>query len=524
MTDTASADTIETSTETSNEFLPFTGQEYLDSLDDGREVWIYGERVKNIAEHPAFRNSARMIARMYDALHDPERQDILTTPTEWGGRTHRFYRAPSSVEEQIASRDAIAEWQKIAWGWMGRSPDYKGCFLGTLGANAEFYRGFEDNARAWYRKAQERTWYLNHAIMNPPVDRASGPGAGKDVFVHVTKETDAGFYVSGAKVVATGSALTHYTFIGHVGPVGIQDAAYSPVFITPTNAPGVKLISRVSNEYRAATTGSPFDYPLSSRLDENDAILVLDNVFVPWENTFIYNDLEQANKYNIHSGYLERASLHGCTRFAVKLDFIVGLLAKALDITGAGQFHGVMSQLGEVIAWRNTFWALSDAMAKSEVPWLGGMIQPDSQFAGAYRVMNQLAMPKIKNIIEQIVASGLIYLNSSADDFKVPELRGYLDTYLRGSDGIKAEERVKVMKLLWDSIGTEFGSRHELYEINYIGSNDVTRQTNLFSARGNGKLEDWKAFAQSAMDEYDLDGWTVPDLIGPNDVSVFHRG
>lgn len=503
-----------------NQFLPFTGQEYLESLDDGREVWIYGEKVGNIVEHPAFRNSARMIARMYDALHDPAHKDVLTTPTEWGGYTHRFYRAPHTVEEQVASRDAIAEWQKMAWGWMGRSPDYKGCFLGTLGANAEFYRGFEENARNWYRKAQERTWYVNHAIMNPPVDRGAGPDAGKDVFVHVTKETDDGIYVSGAKVVATGSALTHFTFVGHVGQVAIQDPAYSPVFIMPTNAPGVKLLCRTSNEYRAAVLGSPFDYPLSSRLDENDAILVMDNVFIPWSDVFIYNDLEQANKYNIHSGYLERASLHGCTRFAVKLDFLCGLLARALDITGAGQFHGVMSQFGEVIAWRNTFWALSDAMAKSEVPWKGGMVQPDPQHAGAYRVMNQLAMPKIKNIIEQVVASGLIYLNSHAVDFKTPEIRGYLDTYLRGSDGIDATERVKVMKMLWDSIGTEFGARHELYEINYIGSNDVTRQTNLFSARGRGLLDEWKAFAQSAMDEYDLDGWTVPDLVGPGDVSI----
>lgn len=505
------------------DFIPFTGQEYLDSLNDDREVWIYGKRVENVTEHPAFRNSAKMIARMYDSLHDPARKDILTVPTEWGGYTHRFFRAATTVEEQVASRDAIAEWQKIAWGWMGRSPDYKGCFLGTLGANAEFYRGFEDNARNWYRKAQEKTFYINHAIMNPPVDRAGGPDAGKDVFIRVTKEDENGIYVTGAKVVATGSALTHYTFVGHVGQVAIQDPAYSPVFIMPTNSPGVKLLCRVSNEQRAAVLGSPFDYPLSSRLDENDAILVLDNVFVPWENVFIHNDLEQANRYNIHSGYLERASLHGCTRFAVKMDFLVGMLSKALEVTGADQFHGVKSQLGEVIAWRNTFWALSDAMAKSAIPWKNGMIQPDPQHAGAYRVMNQLAMPKIKNIIEQVVASGLIYLNSHAVDFQTPEIRGYLDTYLRGSDGIDAVERVKVMKMLWDAIGTEFGARHELYEINYIGSNDVTRQTNLFGAMGNGTLQYCKDFAQAAMDEYDLDGWTVPDLIGNDDVSVINQ-
>ncbi|WP_239080995.1 4-hydroxyphenylacetate 3-hydroxylase N-terminal domain-containing protein [Streptomyces coelicoflavus] len=241
-------------TRAGREHIPFTGAEYLESLNDDREVWIYGERVENIAEHPAFRNSARMIARPYDVLHDPARKDVLTAPTEWGGFTHRFYRAPGTVEEQVASRDAIAEWQKIAWGRMGRSLDYKGCFLGTLGANAEFYRGFEDNARAWYRKAQEKTWYFNHAIMNPPVDRGLGADAGRGVFIRVTREADAGFYVKGAKVVATGSALTHHTFVCHVGQVAVQDPAFSPVFITPTNAPGVKLLCRTSNEYRMKRT------------------------------------------------------------------------------------------------------------------------------------------------------------------------------------------------------------------------------------------------------------------------------
>jgi 4-hydroxyphenylacetate 3-monooxygenase len=67
---------------------PFTGQEYLESLRDGREVWIYGERVKDVTVHPAFRNTARMVARLYDALHDPEKQQTLTTATDTGKRRH----------------------------------------------------------------------------------------------------------------------------------------------------------------------------------------------------------------------------------------------------------------------------------------------------------------------------------------------------------------------------------------------------------------------------------------------------
>ena len=125
--------------------LPYTGKEFLDSLDDGREVWIYGERITNIAEHPAFRNTARMLARLYDTLHrdNAEEKSILTCPTEWGGFTHKYFVAPRSAEELVASRDAIAAWSRLNYGWLGRSPDYKAAFLATLGANAEFYAPYQ---------------------------------------------------------------------------------------------------------------------------------------------------------------------------------------------------------------------------------------------------------------------------------------------------------------------------------------------------------------------------------------------
>ena len=106
---------------------------------------------------------------------------------------------------------------------------------------------------------------------------------------------DAGIHVSGAKVVATGSALTHFTFVAHHGLIPVQGKNFALVFMTPTNAPGVKLICRASNEMRAAVLGSPFDYPLSSRRDENDATFVMDKVFVPWENVFVCADVEKAN-------------------------------------------------------------------------------------------------------------------------------------------------------------------------------------------------------------------------------------
>ena len=272
---------------------PMTGDEYLESLRGPRDIWIYGERVKDLTTHPVFRNAARMIARLYDALHDPAQQAVLTCPTDTGsgGYTHKYLRAPSSAEELVGGRDVIAVWAGITYGWIGRTPDYKAAFLATLGADADLYIPYQAKARHWYQAAQERALSLNHALLHPPVDRHRPPDE---------------------KVM-----------------------------------------------------GSPFDYPLFSRLDENDATIVFDRVLVPWENVLLYGDVDKANTFFERSGFIPRAMLHGCTRLAVKLDFIGGLPLKGVEAIGTQEFRGVQAAVGEVIAWRNLFWGLTAAMARA---------------------------------------------------------------------------------------------------------------------------------------------------------------
>ncbi|MCW3038804.1 MAG: Pyoverdin chromophore biosynthetic protein pvcC [Solirubrobacterales bacterium] len=506
-----------------NNVRPMTGDEYIESLRDGREIYIYGERVADVTTHPAFRNSVRSVARLYDALHDKEASKVLTVPTDTGngGFTHPFFKIGHSAEELVVQRDAIAAWQRQVFGWLGRSPDYKAAFLGTLGANSEFYGEYAGNAKRYYKETQERVIYSNHAIVHPPIDRDKPADETSDVMVHVVEENDNGIVVSGAKVVATGSAITNHCFVAHYG-LPIKNKKFGVVFSVPMATKGLKLISRPSYEMKAAVLGSPFDYPLSSRFDENDAILILDKVLVPWENVFMY-DAEAANNFVMASGFLPRFTFHGCTRLAVKLDFIAGCLLKATKLTGSAGFRGVQTQIGEVLGWRNMFWALSDAMAKSPQPWVGDTMQPNAGYGLAYRIFMTTGYPRVKEIIEQTLGSGLIYLNSSAEDFKNPEIRPYLDQYVRGSNGVEAIDRVKLLKLLWDAVGTEFGGRHELYERNYGGDHEAIRFQTLMFHQMTGETDALEGFAESAMEDYDINGWTAPDLINPGDVSVLGK-
>ena len=153
---------------------------------------------------------------------------------------------------------------------------------------------------------------------------------------------------------------------------------------------------------------------------------------------------------------------------------------------------------------------------------------PNLDYGLAYRVMASIAYPKIKEIIENTLASALIYLPSQRARFQECRRSGrYLDQFVRGSNGYCAEERVKLMKLMWDAIGTEFGGRHELYERNYFGNHESIRFETLMVAEVTGASGRYKGFAEQCMAEYNLDGWTVPDLIEPDDVSIImnkHKG
>lgn len=172
----------------------------------------------------------------------------------------------------------------------------------------------------------------------------------KDVYIKLEKETDAGIIVSGAKVVATNSALTHYNMIGFgSAQVMGENPDFALMFVAPMDADGVKLISRASYEMVAGATGSPYDYPLSSRFDENDAILVMDNVLIPWENVLIYRDFDRCRRWTMEGGFARMYPLQACVRGSeIRLHY--GTAEKSLECTGTSEFRGV--QADPVKWWR----------------------------------------------------------------------------------------------------------------------------------------------------------------------------
>ena len=440
-------------------------------------------------------------------MHDPEQQDVLLAHDRQGIRTHRFFMPSHTPEELLAARDAIAHWSRMSYGYMGRTPDYKASFMATLGAAPEFYAPFEEGARAWYRRYAEQALFLNHVLINPPIDRDKAVHEVEDVYVHVVGERDDGIVVSGAKMLATGSALTHATFVAQNSAVQLEKGKaedYALVFIADMDTPGQKLICRSSYERSAK---SPWDNPLSSRFDENDAVVIFDDAFIPWENVLVYRDVDKATGFYAASGFMPRYTLQSGTRLAVKLDFLCGLCARALKANGTQDFRGVQARLGELIAWRNLIWAITTTLALDPTPGPGESVVPKLEYATLIRVFGTEAFPTLRAAFTEMLGGAPLVIPSSVNDMLNDDLRPLIDRFYRGSSG-DAHDRIKLFKLLWDAVGSEFGSRHEWYERNYSGNHEQMRLDVLRFAGARGILGEMDDLVQRCLDEYDVDGWT----------------
>jgi aromatic ring hydroxylase len=204
---------------------------------------------------------------------------------------------------------------------------------------------------------------------------------------------------------------------------------------------------------------------------------------------------------------MNRYTLQAGTRLAIKLDFMCGVVAEALEANGSDGFRGVQAQLGELMGWGSLMWALTSALALDPEEGPGGMKIPKLEYAVLVRLFGAMAWPKVEETVGDLLGGSPLVIPSSYRDLQSEDLRPYIERYYRGSTS-SAHDRIKLFKLLWDAVGTEFGSRHSLYENNYGGSPELVRLNVLQFARTRGRLDEMKSMVAACMAEYDLDGWT----------------
>ncbi|CCH32822.1 4-hydroxyphenylacetate 3-hydroxylase N-terminal domain-containing protein [Actinosynnema sp. NPDC047251] len=435
-----------------------TGIEYLASLKDDRRIYVDGAVVADVADHPAFAPIARTIAELLDLVPD-------VTP---------LFTAPRSREDLTAFRVAATRWAEHTHGWVGRSPDHVGAFVAAFAAHPEaFDERFADNVLAFQRRMVAESLYVSYAIIPPQVSRASTASGweGEFVQVGVVEERPDGIVVRGAQMLATGGAVADEILVSCIKPLTAEDEDFAVSFVVPVAAEGLKLLCR--RPYAPAAS-SEYDYPLSSRFDETDALVVFDDVFVPWERVFVYRDVPGLRRQFFDTGAHVLGNWQAQIRFAVKLRFLAGLGRKVAAVNGVDRFPGVVEKLGELASLVSLVESAVLAAEYASEPDARGLWRPDAQ--ALYGVMGLQAelYPRVLAILRELVGGGVLQVPSSMADLVGPETRPIIDRYVH-SPGVPAVERVKLFKLVWDAIGSEFAGRHHQYEMFYAGAPFVAK-------------------------------------------------
>jgi len=453
-----------------------TGNQHIAGLRDGRAVFIDGRKVDDTTRHPAFQRSIRSVAKLFDFAADEGNRELMTFATPTGGRANRIWQLPESFEELRGRRRALEAWGGLHAGFLGRAPDHVASCIAGMYMGLDQFEAY-DQARAkaladYYAYARDRDLYLTYVIINPQADRSKSAAQQKDAFLTtgVVDQDAEGITVRGAKMLATGGIMADEVFVTCIQPLQSGDEAYALSFAIPMNTKGLSILSRKSYE---ASSPSVFDNPLSSRFDENDAVLHFEDVKVPWDRIFVFKNIEMCQKQFHATPAHVYQNYQAMVRLSVKVRFLIGLARRTAEINGVLGFPQVRETLGQLAAEGGMIDAFVAAMEAKGVHY-GRYFVPDRHTLYAAQTLTQQLYPKILNTLRDLAGGGMIMLPSSVQDLANPEIAALVER-TQQSPAASAMDKVKFYKLAWDAVGSEFASRHQQYEMFYAGATFVTK-------------------------------------------------
>src|SRR5262249_26432417 len=369
-------------------------------------------------------------------------------------------------------------WAEATFGLMGRTPDHvAGFFCGyaaTPGMFAAAGKHFADNVVAFYEQLRDQHLYASYAIVPPQIDRSKPAHKQSDptLYAGVVKERDDGIIIAGAQQLATAGAISDFVHLSCIHPLQPGDENYANCLAVPVNAPGLKLYPR--RPYATAASNG-FDYPLSSRFDESDSYVVFDNVFVPWERVFIYRNIELSRDQWWKTPSHLYGNHQAQVRYVTKLRFMIGIAQRMNEMTGNAANPGVQIMMGELAALVTVYETMLLAHESMASIDRDGVLWPSKSTLYAAMALQSELNGRMLEIIRELAGSAFITLPSSHADFENAGTAADIERYMR-SASTDAKSRVALMRLAWDFIGSEFGSRHQQYEKFYGGASFLVKQ------------------------------------------------
>jgi 4-hydroxyphenylacetate 3-monooxygenase len=465
-------------------------------------IWYRGEQVRDVTTHPALRGGVDTLARLYDLQWENPDVSLYDSPTT-GRKVARSFMMPKTHAELCSITRAMKVWEDYTHGMMGRVPDYINRAMTGYAAGAAFLAQadarFGANAVRYYEYLRENDLCLTHTLIPPQANRAVSSAKQADPFLaaRIKEETDAGLVIRGCRMLATLPISDEImVFPSTLLKSPQEDAPYAFGFSIPNDTPGLRFICRESVDYGR----SHYDHPLGSRFEEMDAVVIFEDVFVPWENVFLYRDVVRCNEAYARTGAVVHMTHQVVVKNIAKCEFMLGLASLMVNAIGAEGFQHIQEKLAEIWVNLETMKAMLRAAEADAALDEWGVMRPAWNPLDAARNLFPRLYPRMVEIIQQIGASGLVAMPTE-QDLKGPLIDDIRKYYQAAR--ADAHERIPLFRLAWDASISAFASRQVLYERFFFG--DPVRMAGALVTGHNGQIQECaekvRAFVRIGRDE-----------------------
>jgi 4-hydroxyphenylacetate 3-monooxygenase len=478
-----------------------TGEEHLKSIRDGRVIYIGDERVDDVTRHPAFRNAARTVAELYDMKGDPSARDLMSYEEDGGRHSIYFLRARSreDLQRRMLGHRRIAD---FTYGMFGRSPDHVASFITGMAMKPDALKapcGRPDNLLAYYRYARDHDLYTVYAVLPPQAARNPEFYQRQNIPVptlRVVREEDDGVVISGMKMLATGAVFANEIWIGNVLPLAPDQKMEAITCAVPCNAQGLRLWARQPMEPNCT---SEFDSPLSYRYDESDSMLLCQEVKVPWERVFVHGDALLSRDIYITTPSHCFGNHQSNVRYWSKMRLLVGLCSRIANATGADQVPAVRETLGKMSSYEGMIAGMVNGQINALEEWPGdGYVCFNRRMMYAALEWCTQNYSRFVDELRELCGGGVFQMPANISVMNDPTLARDFATFWQ-TPQCDAITRMKLFKLAWDMVGSEFAGRHQQYEKFYAGASFIVRNHAF-------RETDWAAFnkvVEDLMASYD---------------------
>jgi 4-hydroxyphenylacetate 3-monooxygenase len=432
------------------------------------EIWYRGKRVEDVTREPGLTRGVTSLAELYDVQWDDPDTMLFDSPAT-GDKVGRSFMIPKTQAELMSIGKMMQQWAAHTFGMMGRAPDYINRGISGYAGGADFLARqdprFGENVRRYHAYMRENDLCLTHTLINPQANRSLSAARQADPFLaaRVKEETDAGIVIRGARMLATLPISDEImVFPSTLLKSTEEDVPYAFGFAIPNSTPGLKFICRESVDYGR----SRYDHPLGSRFEEMDAVVIFDDVFVPWENVFLYRDVTACNQAYAATGAIIHMSHQVVCKNIAKTEFLLGLASLMIDSIAIESFQHIHEKVTEIWINLETMKAFRRVAEMDAQPNAYGVMTPAWDPLDAARNLYPRLYPRMVEIIQQIGASGLVAMPTEADvnGPLIEDIKKYYQ-----SARMEALDRIPLFRLAWDTAVSAFGSRQVLYERFFFG-------------------------------------------------------